>query len=45
MLKKLLYATAITAALVCCLKAGAKVMIPSDGYYVTVHQSQYPLLS
>lgn len=26
---------AITAALVCCLKAGAKVMIPSDGYYVT----------
>jgi cystathionine gamma-lyase len=26
---------AITAALVSCLKAGAKVMIPSDGYYVT----------
>ncbi|MCC5956998.1 MAG: cystathionine gamma-lyase [Natronohydrobacter sp.] len=26
---------AITAALVCCLKAGARVMIPSDGYYVT----------
>ena len=26
---------AITAALVCCLKSGAKVMIPSDGYYVT----------
>lgn len=26
---------AITAALICCLKAGAKVMIPSDGYYVT----------
>ncbi|MCU0905308.1 MAG: cystathionine gamma-lyase [Tabrizicola sp.] len=26
---------AITAALVCCLKAGAKVMIPADGYYVT----------
>lgn len=26
---------AITAALVCCLKAGAKVMLPSDGYYVT----------
>ena len=26
---------AITAALVCSLKAGAKVMIPSDGYYVT----------
>ncbi|MES2916049.1 MAG: cystathionine gamma-lyase [Pseudomonadota bacterium] len=26
---------AITAALVCCLQAGAKVMIPSDGYYVT----------
>jgi cystathionine gamma-lyase len=26
---------AITAALVCCLKAGAKVMIPGDGYYVT----------
>lgn len=26
---------AITAALVCCLRAGAKVMIPSDGYYVT----------
>lgn len=25
----------ITAALVCCLKAGARVMIPSDGYYVT----------
>ncbi|RYI08764.1 MAG: cystathionine gamma-lyase [Acetobacteraceae bacterium] len=26
---------AITAALVSCLKAGAKVMLPSDGYYVT----------
>ncbi len=26
---------AITAGLICCLKAGAKVMIPSDGYYVT----------
>lgn len=26
---------AITAALVCTLKAGAKVMIPADGYYVT----------
>lgn len=26
---------AITAALVTCLKAGAKVMLPSDGYYVT----------
>lgn len=26
---------AITAALVCCLRAGARVMIPSDGYYVT----------
>jgi cystathionine gamma-lyase len=26
---------AITAALMCCLKAGARVMIPSDGYYVT----------
>lgn len=26
---------AITAALVCTLKAGAKVMLPSDGYYVT----------
>jgi cystathionine gamma-lyase len=26
---------AITAALVSCLKAGAKVMIPGDGYYVT----------
>ncbi len=26
---------AITAALVSCLKTGAKVMIPSDGYYVT----------
>lgn len=26
---------AITAALVSCLKAGAKVMIPADGYYVT----------
>lgn len=26
---------AITAALVCCLKAGAKVMLPADGYYVT----------
>lgn len=26
---------AITAALVSCLKAGARVMIPSDGYYVT----------
>lgn len=26
---------AITAALVPCLRAGAKVMIPSDGYYVT----------
>lgn len=26
---------AITAALVCSLKAGAKVMLPSDGYYVT----------
>jgi cystathionine gamma-lyase len=26
---------AITAALICGLKAGAKVMIPSDGYYVT----------
>lgn len=26
---------AITAALICCLKSGAKVMIPSDGYYVT----------
>ncbi|MES2541409.1 MAG: cystathionine gamma-lyase [Pseudomonadota bacterium] len=26
---------AITAALICCLKAGAKVMLPSDGYYVT----------
>jgi len=24
---------AITAALVCCLKAGAKVMIPADGHY------------
>jgi cystathionine gamma-lyase len=26
---------AITGALVTCLKAGAKVMLPSDGYYVT----------
>ncbi|MES2336023.1 MAG: cystathionine gamma-lyase [Pseudomonadota bacterium] len=26
---------AITAALVCTLKAGARVMIPADGYYVT----------
>lgn len=26
---------AITAALVCCLAAGTRVMIPSDGYYVT----------
>jgi cystathionine gamma-lyase len=26
---------AITAALICALKAGARVMIPSDGYYVT----------
>jgi cystathionine gamma-lyase len=26
---------AITAALVSCLKAGARVMIPGDGYYVT----------
>jgi cystathionine gamma-lyase len=26
---------AITAALLSCLKAGARVMIPSDGYYVT----------
>ena len=26
---------AITAALVVCLRAGARVMIPSDGYYVT----------
>lgn len=26
---------AISAALVCCLRAGARVMIPSDGYYVT----------
>jgi cystathionine gamma-lyase len=26
---------AISAALICCLKAGARVMIPSDGYYVT----------
>ncbi|MFN4058795.1 MAG: cystathionine gamma-lyase [Roseinatronobacter sp.] len=26
---------AITAALVACLRAGARVMIPSDGYYVT----------
>ncbi len=26
---------AITAALVCCLKAGARVMLPADGYYVT----------
>lgn len=26
---------AITAALVCSLKAGARVMIPGDGYYVT----------
>ena len=26
---------AITAALIPCLKAGARVMIPSDGYYVT----------
>lgn len=26
---------AITAALICCLQSGARVMIPSDGYYVT----------
>ena len=26
---------AISAALIACLRAGAKVMIPSDGYYVT----------
>jgi hypothetical protein len=26
---------AITAALICSLKAGAKVMLPADGYYVT----------
>lgn len=26
---------AITAALVACLKAGARVMLPADGYYVT----------
>ena len=26
---------AISAALIACLKAGARVMIPSDGYYVT----------